>query len=98
MKEHHLKTSHDMLDAVERGDEMSEPGKRADGGVHTWMQCPDCKTAIRASRHSAEDCDSLFALRAELTEVKRVQSESAGCTTAEENDAAGRAHLGDPEC
>ena len=26
------------------------------------------------------------------------ESESAGSTTAEENDAAGRAHLGDPEC
>ena len=26
------------------------------------------------------------------------QSEPAGSTTAEESDAAGRAHLGDPEC
>ena len=45
---------------------MSEPGKRADGGVHTWIVCPDCHAGVRASRHSPEDCDALFAAKAEL--------------------------------
>ena len=48
---------------------MSEPGKRADGGVHTWIVCPDCRAGVRASRHSPEDCDSLCAAKAELAEA-----------------------------
>ena len=51
---------------------MSEPGKRADGGVHTWIVCPDCHAGVRASRHSPEDCDSLFAAMAELAAANNV--------------------------
>lgn len=38
-------------------------GKRSDGGVHTWMVCEFCGAHVRASRHSSEDCDTIYTLK-----------------------------------
>lgn len=56
-------------------------GKRSDGGIHTWMVCKFCGAYVRSSRHSPEDCDTIYALKHDDAHFKAHGSDWLKCDT-----------------